>query len=467
MSQHDVPSGAPEGGAPDGAPAGAPSGAGEEAPADAHAAYLAALKEMSGQPPMKLELAEIQQVAEALGNPQAKLAVVHVAGTNGKGSVCSKIAACLMAKGLRVGVFTSPHLLCLRERFAFDGRLISEGHFVASHKRVTEAARAVGVSLTFFECCTLIAFDFFASMDADWAVIETGLGGRLDATNILANPRCCVITSIGWDHMDVLGDSLDSIAAEKAGIFKRNTRVVLGPSAASLSLLWEQAAALQCDVWDLKADPRGEDFDQENSRIASLVAQDVLSLDLPPTQLAAALATRPPLRAEWLSQQQLSHAAALCSSSSSAGSAQAAECANKFPVGVVVDVGHNLTALDRLLQVGEWWLQMVGHRHYGCPVRALVCLSKGRSPEVLEPFLAHLSFPKNNRLKGLHVASADHPRALEAFEVLREVSSHLRLQAESVSEGPAWCCLLCLLFLTLSLCVAAPLPLRALPQRIP
>ncbi|KAL8448897.1 hypothetical protein Emed_003467 [Eimeria media] len=231
MSTLQVPSGAPPSGAPWGAPAENPSPTADEG-GDGHSAYLEALKEMGGHPTMKLDLTQIEQVADALGGPHRKFAAIHVAGTNGKGSVCAKIAACLMAKGLRVGVFSSPHLLSLRERFVIDGSPVSEAQFAESHKRVVEAAKAVGVNLTFFECCTLIAFDIFASTQVEWGVVETGLGGRLDATNILKDTKCCVITSIGWDHTEVLGDSLEDIAAEKAGIFKPNARVVLGESSA-------------------------------------------------------------------------------------------------------------------------------------------------------------------------------------------------------------------------------------------
>ncbi|KAL8444134.1 hypothetical protein Emag_005648 [Eimeria magna] len=171
MSTLQVPSGTPPSAAPWGAPAENPSPTADEG-GDGHSAYLEALKEMGAHPPMKLGLAQIEQVADALGGPHRKFAAIHVAG-------------------LRVGVFSSPHLLSLRERFVIDGQPVSEAQFAESHKRVTEASKA---------CCTLIAFDIFASTQVEWGVVETGLGGRLDATNILKDTKCCVITSIGQHH---------------------------------------------------------------------------------------------------------------------------------------------------------------------------------------------------------------------------------------------------------------------------
>ncbi|KAL8427060.1 hypothetical protein ACSSS7_007912 [Eimeria intestinalis] len=194
--------------------------------------------------------------------------------------------------------------------------------------------------------------------------------------------------------------------------------------------------------------------------LRGLVAKDVLSLDLPPPQLTAALATRLPLRGQALSQQQLSLAANRCSSSSNnssssskggataAGDERAVD-AKKLPVGVIIDVGHNMTAVDRLLQklrsslcrcsvaqVSPGLVQTVGHQHYGCPVRAVVCLSQNRSPELLLPFLAQLAFPQNNRLKCLHLASADHPRGREVSEVFDEIGADPRYSECVVHVSP-------------------------------
>ena len=156
---------------------------------------------------------------DVLGHPHRSYATVHVAGTNGKGSVCSMIAAALASAGMRVGLYTSPHLLDFRERMKVvtrDGWTMIPREDVLSFLDKYEDSAA---GLTFFEITTGMAFSWFASQKVDAAVIETGLGGRLDSTNIII-PRLSVVTSIGLDHCDLLGSTRAAIAAEKAGIFK-------------------------------------------------------------------------------------------------------------------------------------------------------------------------------------------------------------------------------------------------------
>ena len=156
---------------------------------------------------------------EALGHPHLGYPSVHVAGTNGKGSVCSMIAAALASQGLRVGLYTSPHLADFRERMKIitpDGWTMISREDVLSFLEVYESAAG---GLTFFEITTGMAFSWFARQKVDFAVIETGLGGRLDSTNVIT-PRLSVITSIGLDHCDLLGSTRAEIASEKAGIFK-------------------------------------------------------------------------------------------------------------------------------------------------------------------------------------------------------------------------------------------------------
>ena len=162
-----------------------------------------------------------------LGDPQNDFLTVHVAGTNGKGSVSHMIAAVLMAAGYRTGLYTSPHLHDFRERIRIDGQTIEERDvtgFVSRHgKRMREAG------LSFFEMTTALAFDSFSRCGVQIAVIETGLGGRLDATNIIT-PLLSVITNIGLEHTQYLGDTIAKIAAEKAGIIKDGVPVVIGES---------------------------------------------------------------------------------------------------------------------------------------------------------------------------------------------------------------------------------------------
>jgi dihydrofolate synthase/folylpolyglutamate synthase len=155
-----------------------------------------------------------------LGDPHLRLKVFHVAGTNGKGSACATLEAVLRHRGFRVGKYTSPHLVDFRERFLIDGRAVDEEYVVEFIRRWTPRSSAPG---TFFEATTAMAFDWFARVEVDVAVIETGLGGRLDSTNVV-RPISAGVTSIGIDHVEYLGSTRESIAFEKAGIFKRVRR---------------------------------------------------------------------------------------------------------------------------------------------------------------------------------------------------------------------------------------------------
>jgi dihydrofolate synthase/folylpolyglutamate synthase len=167
---------------------------------------------------MKLGLDNIHALLKHLGNPERKYPTIHVAGTNGKGSVCSMLAACFQADGKKVGLFTSPHLVDYRERIRVSGEMISESALLEIAEKLWP--EVLERRATFFETTTAIAFEHFAREQVDIAIIETGLGGRLDATNVLERPLATVITSIGMDHMQQLGDTLELIAGEKAGIMK-------------------------------------------------------------------------------------------------------------------------------------------------------------------------------------------------------------------------------------------------------
>ena len=160
-----------------------------------------------------------------LGNPHCSYKSVHVAGTNGKGSTCHLLAAILQESGYKVGLFTSPHLVDFRERIRINGKMISEDYvinFVEKHKEFFEPLKP-----SFFELTSAMALAYFADEKVDFAVIETGLGGRLDSTNIIS-PVLSVITNISKDHVQFLGDTLEKIAFEKAGIIKPHTPVVIG-----------------------------------------------------------------------------------------------------------------------------------------------------------------------------------------------------------------------------------------------
>lgn len=174
---------------------------------------------------VRLGLERTTALLAALGDPHRVVPAFHIAGTNGKGSTVAALAALLEHKKLRVATYTSPHLVDFRERIIVGGRPISEEEVVEFVDRHVGTIDRIGA--TFFEATTAMAFDHIARSGADVAVIETGLGGRLDSTNVL-EPMAAVVTSIGLDHMDLLGSTLESIAREKAGIFKAGSGAVIG-----------------------------------------------------------------------------------------------------------------------------------------------------------------------------------------------------------------------------------------------
>jgi dihydrofolate synthase/folylpolyglutamate synthase len=176
-------------------------------------------------------LANTIQLCEALGNPQHKFKSIHVGGTNGKGSTSHMLASILQEAGYKTGLYTSPHLKDFSERIRINGEEISKDFVIDFVNRIKPVIEEIKPS--FFEITVVMAFDYYAQNNVDVAVIEVGLGGRLDSTNVIT-PVLSVITNIGWDHMDLLGDTLEKIASEKAGIIKRDVPVVISERQSSV-----------------------------------------------------------------------------------------------------------------------------------------------------------------------------------------------------------------------------------------
>lgn len=176
-------------------------------------------------------LERIRLLSERLGSPHKKLKFIHVAGTNGKGSTCTALASVLNNAGYKTGLYTSPYVIDFRERIQLGMRMISSEDLISCTEKVKNAIEelsAEGVKITEFEAVTAAAFLFYAEQNCDAVVLETGLGGRFDATNIIEEPVCSIITSVSFDHIGVLGDSLGKIAFEKCGIIKKNRPVITG-----------------------------------------------------------------------------------------------------------------------------------------------------------------------------------------------------------------------------------------------
>jgi dihydrofolate synthase/folylpolyglutamate synthase len=222
----------------------------------------------------KLGLERISAVLEALGRPQEPLRFVHVAGTNGKGSTCAMVESALREHGFRTGLFTSPHLAEPTERIRMDGRAIAADRFAEAFDRVHAAVEellargAIDLHTTYFETVTAMALLVFAEDGADVVVLEVGLGGRLDATNVVS-PELCVITPVDFDHEAFLGKSLESIAGEKAGILKPGVPAVFARQRPEAARVLDQRAAelaipiartADWSVCDLDLDARGSRF---------------------------------------------------------------------------------------------------------------------------------------------------------------------------------------------------------------
>jgi len=289
---------------------------------------------------IKLGLQNTIQLDAALGYPSKKFRSIHIAGSNGKGSVATKIAAGLQEEGFQVGLFTSPHISSFRERIRINGNMISEENVTYHLNRIYN----LDLPATFFEITTALAFDYFAQSNVDYAVIETGLGGRYDATNIL-QPDLSIITSISLEHTQILGDTLNEIAKEKAGIIKANTPVILGPSASLISEMTSEPTTII----------QGE-FDSTINENCAIAIKAMEFLQLNPQSIESGLKAVPPCRMEILDL----------------------ECP------VILDVAHNPESLERLFSEIR--------KNYSLPIHVLCSFSKEKNiPECMQIIQKHAS----------------------------------------------------------------------------
>lgn len=206
--------------------------------------YQKAIEELNNIPQfMPLTGKErVEHMLSALGNPEKGLKVIHVAGTNGKGSVCAYLDSIIRECGYKVGLFTSPHLVDIRERIRIDGELVSEELFLWAYEKVKESESETGVQLAYFDYLFGIALLVYKRLEVDYCIIETGLGGRLDATNAIEGKLLNVITGVSLEHTAILGDTVEKIAAEKAGIVSRGEPVVFMDKDETVSAVVRQRA---------------------------------------------------------------------------------------------------------------------------------------------------------------------------------------------------------------------------------
>lgn len=211
-----------------------------------------------GEAAYKKDLHNTIALLDVLGHPEQKFKSIHIAGTNGKGSTSHMLAAVFQANGYRVGLYTSPHLKDFRERIKTTGNAEEESLQMVTEDFVVQFVQKMQphiatIQPSFFELTVAMAFEYFSSQNLDIAIIETGLGGRLDSTNVIT-PLLSIITNIGWDHMNILGDTLEKIAVEKAGIIKQNVPVVVGETLPETKAVFLQKAKLeQAPIWFAEA----------------------------------------------------------------------------------------------------------------------------------------------------------------------------------------------------------------------
>ncbi len=305
----------------------------------------------------KTDLHNTLALLKAINDPQRTFKTIHVAGTNGKGSVSHMLAAILQEAGYKTGLYTSPHLVDFRERIRINGEMIPKQTVVAFTERIKNSIDAIEPS--FFELTVAMAFDHFAQESVDIAVIETGLGGRLDSTNVI-QPELSVITNIGWDHMNLLGDTLEKIAFEKAGIIKSHTPVVIGEWIPETRAVFEKRAQeLEAPITWAGSNFLVESFDwtplyqtivllEKKSGQSTAYALDLLGHYQQKNVLTVLESIRLLQQQGWKISEEAIHGA-LKKVKSLTGLAGRWELLRTNPY-LILDVAHNIHGLEALLQ---------------------------------------------------------------------------------------------------------------------
>ncbi len=340
--------------------------------------YHELLKELVDHPPIreKYHLRNMQLLQKALGFPDRSFLSVHVAGTNGKGSVATKIAEALRLSGLCTGLYTSPHVSSFRERICVDGAMIAKEEMVLGMEKLLSLSKSLGLTLSFFELMTLLCFEYFARVKVDVAVIEVGLGGRLDATNVIF-PILSVITSVRLDHTELLGNRIDQIAKEKAGIIKRRVPLILGPKAHQ-KIIRKQAQRLESPM--IFVSEEGPYFDEEDRRIALSALKELQKrFSLEEEHIQSGLNMRPKCRFEVVNE-----------------SAPFAKNFPHFPKAIVFDVAHNPDGFRSLLKTWRYF--------YSDQKPRVICgMSKDKDIDRCMQVLAKMA-------SHVHLVRADHKR---------------------------------------------------------
>ncbi|KAK8814304.1 hypothetical protein WA158_008166 [Blastocystis sp. Blastoise] len=344
---------------------------------------------------VKMNLDKMMELDKALNYPSKQFKSIHVTGTNGKGSTAYKIAKSLEKSGYKTGLYTSPHLSCLRERTCINSEMINEKRFVELIQRVYECADRIK-NCTFFEMTTIMSYLYFAEEHVDIAVIEVGCGGRLDATNII-NSEMSIITSIGLDHQGILGNTIEEIATEKSGIIKTGKPVILGPDCPHK--LIKCIASKQSSPAYI-VENHGQTFDETNALIAECALKVLNTMgifSIPSYCVSEGIQLRPNCRFQQLS---IPFEGKTCQ--------------------VVLDGGHNILAIQNFIKTLQYTYPNKCYK-YICGF----CADKNISICLQELF-------KVISVSNFSCISASHPRAMPANQ-LREI-----IKQTAINQGYIW-----------------------------
>ena len=375
----------------------------------------------------KADLHNIRALCDALGNPERQFRSIHVAGTNGKGSVSHMLASVFQSAQYKTGLYTSPHLHDFRERFRINGHWIETDYVIAFTERCMPLVEAIEPS--FFELTVAMAFSWFAEQRVDIAIIETGLGGRLDSTNIIT-PELSVITNIGWDHMQILGDTLPKIAAEKAGIIKPGIPVVVGETQAEVAAVFEETAQRSASALVFADQQRAIQEWSWNSGMLEIALTDKHHADLQHYRLdltgvyqlrnaLTVLAATDQMRSlGWNLPREAIHEG-LARARRQTGLGGRWEQLHEHPL-VIADVAHNPDGIKQLQAQLEWTLYDKLHIVLGMVRDKDVTSSLGLMPKDARYYFTQASIPRAMPADQLQSLAASHGLTGSPFEDLHQ-----------------------------------------------
>ena len=403
--------------------------------------------------PVKLGLENSHALYHALGRPLDDIPVLHVAGTNGKGSVVTKLATTLQLQtSAAVGMFVSPHISSFRERMQINGACITEDEVVEYLPRIYDACVQHDIPATFFEITTALAMVYFQQRNATVVVLETGLGGRLDATNVLTNQSVvlAIITSIGLEHTRILGDTVELIAREKGGIIKPNVPVLVGPHVPhavlqqcavekQASAYYKSTEVLPLDDDNTLNDNDLEDYDLENTRIAQaalhLVAQSHPHLchGLTPQLIAQGTSVRPPCRFEQL-QIPWNNNDPTTTDDDTANHNNKDDDDDDKTITVILDVAHNPPAMDYLVRkLHATFATNDDTTNQATVFHMVVGMSSDKDLALCGQ--AALQAVQGDASR-IYLVEAAHPRAAKLDDILQANHHQVGAETEEEEQGP-------------------------------